>query len=105
MNMVDSSLFKLGKWKHNGMPVPRKRFDKEIQMSGQWLPTRSMSDMWNVHHPYNGLQKTPRTKVSSTAAERVSSTAVEGVSSTTNDDPNLDAMIEKMMAEFEDQPS
>lgn len=43
-------------------------------------------------------RKTPRTKVSSTAAKRVSSTTAEGVSSTTNDDPNLDAMIEEMMS-------
>ncbi|XP_058756954.1 uncharacterized protein LOC131630180 [Vicia villosa] len=46
----------MNKWKHNVMPNPRKRLDKETHFSGEWLPTWSSGDLWQVHHPYNGLQ-------------------------------------------------
>lgn len=38
------------------MSVTRKILDKEVLMSGQWLPTWSMDEIWQVHHPYNGIQ-------------------------------------------------
>lgn len=56
MNRVSSNLVMLENWKHNVMPLPRKRIDKEVLMSGQWLPTWSMAEIWQVHHPYNRLQ-------------------------------------------------
>lgn len=56
MNMVTSNLVKFEMWKHNVMFVSIKRLDKEVLMSGQWLPTWSMVEIWQVHHSYNGLQ-------------------------------------------------
>ncbi|CAI8605785.1 unnamed protein product [Vicia faba] len=56
MNRIANSVVKLDKWKHNVMPNPRKRLDKETYLSGEWLPTWSSGDLWQVHHPYNGLQ-------------------------------------------------
>ncbi|XP_058761902.1 uncharacterized protein LOC131657970 [Vicia villosa] len=56
MNRIVNNLEKLSKWNHNIMPMPRKRLDKEVSMSGQWLPTWSMGDIWQVHHPFNGKQ-------------------------------------------------
>ncbi|CAI8591544.1 unnamed protein product [Vicia faba] len=53
---IANSVVKLDKWKHNVMPNPRKRLDKETYLSGEWLPTWSSGDLWQVHHPYNGLQ-------------------------------------------------
>lgn len=55
MNRIANNLVKLNKWKHKVMPIPRKRLYKEVILSGQWLPTWSMSDMLQVRHPYNGL--------------------------------------------------
>ncbi|CAI8590917.1 unnamed protein product [Vicia faba] len=40
----------------NVLPIPRKRLDKDILMSGEWMPTWSMDELWKVYHPYNGLQ-------------------------------------------------
>ena len=56
MSRIVNSLVKLDKWKHNVMPNPRKRLDKETLMSGEWMPTWSMGELRQVHHPYNGLQ-------------------------------------------------
>lgn len=56
MNKVANNLVKLDKWKHNAMPIHRKKLDEEIMLNGQWLPTWSMGELWQVHHPYNKLQ-------------------------------------------------
>lgn len=56
MNRVIISLVKLDKWKHNVIPIPRKILDREILLSGQWLPTGSKGELWQVHHPCNELQ-------------------------------------------------
>lgn len=56
INRVANSLVKLDKWKNNVMLIPRKKLDKEILLSGQWLPTWSKGELWQVHHTYNGLQ-------------------------------------------------
>lgn len=56
MNYFVKNLFRLDKWKHQVMPIPKTRLDKKVQLSGQWLPTWSTSDIWKVDHPYNGLQ-------------------------------------------------
>lgn len=56
MYKVSSNVVKLEKWKHNVIFVPRKRIDKEVLMSVQWLLTWSIVEIWLVHHPYNGLQ-------------------------------------------------
>ncbi|XP_058756746.1 uncharacterized protein LOC131629959 [Vicia villosa] len=54
--MFEQIEHRLDKRKHNVMPNPRKRLDKETHLSGEWLPTWSSGDLWQVHHPYNGLQ-------------------------------------------------
>lgn len=56
MNKVAINLVKLDKWKHNKMPKPRKRLDKKVMSSGQWLPTWSVGQIWQVRHPFNGMQ-------------------------------------------------
>ncbi|XP_058751002.1 uncharacterized protein LOC131624021 [Vicia villosa] len=56
MNRIANNIVKLDKWKHNVMPNPRKRLDKETHLSGKWMPTWGSGDLWQVHHPYNGLQ-------------------------------------------------
>ncbi|XP_058776113.1 stress-response A/B barrel domain-containing protein UP3-like [Vicia villosa] len=37
-------------------PTFLKGLDKETHLSGEWMPTWSSGDLWQVHHPYNGLQ-------------------------------------------------
>ncbi|XP_058769641.1 uncharacterized protein LOC131643444 [Vicia villosa] len=56
MNRIASTVTKLEKWAHGIMPIPRKRLDKEVFMSGQWNPNWCMNDQWEVKHAYNGQQ-------------------------------------------------
>jgi hypothetical protein len=56
MNRMSTARVKLDKWQHNIMPMPRKRLDKEIFMSGHWTPIWSIDEVWQVHHSYNGQQ-------------------------------------------------
>ncbi len=49
MNRMSACRVKLDKWQHNIMPMPRKRLDKEIFMSGQWTPMWSIDEEWQVH--------------------------------------------------------
>jgi len=44
MNRMSACRVKLDKWKHNIMPMPRKRLDKEIFMSGHWTPIWSIDE-------------------------------------------------------------
>lgn len=44
MNMMSNSTEKLYIWEHVIMPIPRKRLDKKVYTSGQWIPTWSMND-------------------------------------------------------------
>ncbi|XP_058783089.1 uncharacterized protein LOC131657741 [Vicia villosa] len=53
MNRVATSVSKLEKWPHNVMPIPRKRLDNEVFHSGNWLPTWSMAETFQVTHTYN----------------------------------------------------
>ncbi|CAK8574067.1 unnamed protein product [Lathyrus sativus] len=43
MNRRVVNLTKLDKWKHKIMPMHRKQLDNEVLMSGQWVPTWSIS--------------------------------------------------------------
>ncbi|XP_058769018.1 uncharacterized protein LOC131642868 [Vicia villosa] len=54
MNMCPASSLKLKKWPHKVMPIPRKRLDKEVMLSGHWLPTWAMDATFEVNHSYNG---------------------------------------------------
>lgn len=56
MNRVANNFVRFDKWKHQVMLIPKKLLYNEILLSGQWLPTWSICDIWQVHHPYNGLQ-------------------------------------------------
>ncbi|XP_058776090.1 uncharacterized protein LOC131650394 [Vicia villosa] len=56
MNRIASTVTKLEKWAHRIMPIPRKRLDKEVFMSGQWNPNWCMNYQWEVNHAYNGQQ-------------------------------------------------
>jgi len=56
MNRMSTARVKLDKWQHNIMPMPRKRLDKEVCMSGHWTPIWSIDEEWKVHHSYNGQQ-------------------------------------------------
>jgi len=38
MNRMSTARVKLDKWQHNTMPMPGKRLDKEIFMSGHLTP-------------------------------------------------------------------
>ncbi|XP_058781430.1 uncharacterized protein LOC131655613 [Vicia villosa] len=54
MNRCSASSAKLKKWPHKVMPIPRKRLDKEVMLSGHWLPTWAMDETFEVNHSYNG---------------------------------------------------
>ncbi|XP_058783754.1 uncharacterized protein LOC131658483 [Vicia villosa] len=56
MNRMAISVSKLDKWQHNVMPIPRKRLDHEVLLSGQWVPTWSGEQCWQINHAYNGHQ-------------------------------------------------
>jgi len=56
INRMSTCRVKLDRWHHNIMPMPRKRLDKEIFMSGQWTPNWSIGDECQVTHSYNGQQ-------------------------------------------------
>ena len=56
MNRMSTCRVKLERWHHNIMPMPRKRLDKEVFMSGQWTPNWSIGDEWQVTHSYNQQQ-------------------------------------------------
>ncbi|XP_058773980.1 uncharacterized protein LOC131648214 [Vicia villosa] len=56
MNRVAVSLTKLDRWKHKIMPMPRKRLDKEVVMSGNWIPTWCQNMVWQVSHTFDGHQ-------------------------------------------------
>ncbi|XP_058734066.1 uncharacterized protein LOC131605767 [Vicia villosa] len=53
MNRCSTSTLKLDKWPHKVMPIPRKRLDNEVAMSGHWLPTWAMEEKFQVTHAYN----------------------------------------------------
>lgn len=55
-NRIAANLKKLDNWPHDVMPMPRKRLDKEVMMSGQWLQNWSVGDKWQVNHSYNDEQ-------------------------------------------------
>ncbi|XP_058749183.1 uncharacterized protein LOC131622170 [Vicia villosa] len=54
INRCSASSAKLKKWPHKVMPIPRKRLDKEVMLSGHWLPTWAMEETFEVNHSYNG---------------------------------------------------
>ncbi|XP_058749599.1 uncharacterized protein LOC131622543 [Vicia villosa] len=56
MNRCSNSALKLEKWPHTIMPIPRKRLDTEVAMSGHWLPTWAMDEKFQVTHSYNKQQ-------------------------------------------------
>lgn len=53
MNMCYTSAIKLDKWPHKVMPIPRKRLDNEVAMSGHWMPTWAMDGNIQITHSYN----------------------------------------------------
>ncbi|XP_058767340.1 uncharacterized protein LOC131641032 [Vicia villosa] len=53
MSRCSNSTLKLDKWPHKVMPIPRKRLDNEVAMSGHWLPTWAMEEKFQVTHAYN----------------------------------------------------
>ncbi|XP_058757199.1 uncharacterized protein LOC131630445 [Vicia villosa] len=56
MNRCSQSTLKLDKWPHKIMPIPRRRLDAEVAMSGQWLPTWAMGEKFQVTHAYNSQE-------------------------------------------------
>jgi hypothetical protein len=56
MNRIGTARIKLDRWQHNIMPMPRKRLDKEVFLSGQWTPSLSVGDEWQVIHHYGDQQ-------------------------------------------------
>jgi hypothetical protein len=56
MNRIGTARNKLDRWQHNIMPMPRKRLDKEVVLSGQWTPNLSMGEEWQVTHHYGQQQ-------------------------------------------------
>lgn len=53
MSRCSTSSLKLEKWPHKVMPIPRKRLDNEVVLSGQWLPTWAMNEKFQVTHSFN----------------------------------------------------
>ncbi|XP_058777048.1 uncharacterized protein LOC131651395 [Vicia villosa] len=53
VSRCSNSTLKLDKWPHKVMPIPRKRLDNEVAMSGHWLPTWAMEERFQVTHAYN----------------------------------------------------
>ncbi|XP_045827940.1 uncharacterized protein LOC123919931 isoform X1 [Trifolium pratense] len=56
MNRMATSTTKLEKWQHRIMPMPMRRLDKEVYMSGQWITTWSIDEEFQVAHQFNGQQ-------------------------------------------------
>ncbi|XP_058753901.1 uncharacterized protein LOC131627090 [Vicia villosa] len=56
MNRISTTTTKLERWEHRIIPIPRKRMDKEVYMSGKWTSSWSMGDKWEVKYAYNTQQ-------------------------------------------------
>ncbi|KAI5411862.1 hypothetical protein KIW84_056796 [Lathyrus oleraceus] len=75
MNMMPNSSKKLDRWEHRIMPIPRKRLDKEVYTSGQWIPTWSMNYEWERNKARHYAKKS---KVTTSAVEvSLATSAVE----------------------------
>lgn len=46
MNMLATSVPKLEKWQHRVMLMPMKSLNKEVFISGHWLPTWSIAEQF-----------------------------------------------------------
>jgi len=56
MNRISTIRSKIGNWPYRIMPMPRKRFDREIQLSGEWISTWRDGDEFEVSKMYGGFQ-------------------------------------------------
>jgi hypothetical protein len=56
MNRTSSSVNKLANWPHKIMPIPQRRLEKEVSMTGHWETTWVINEEFQVAHEYNGQQ-------------------------------------------------
>lgn len=56
MNRISTIRSKVGAWQHRIMPMPRKRLDREVALSGEWIPTWRIADEFEVGKLYGGFQ-------------------------------------------------
>ncbi|KAK2405578.1 hypothetical protein QL285_054800 [Trifolium repens] len=56
MNRTSSSAKKLENWPHRIMPMPQRRLEKEVSMTGYWQATWVINDQFQIAHEYNGQQ-------------------------------------------------
>jgi hypothetical protein len=56
MNITSSSAKKLENWPHRIMPMPQRRLEKEVSMTGHWQATWVINHEFQIAHEYNGQQ-------------------------------------------------
>jgi hypothetical protein len=56
MNRTSASVSKLANWPHRIMPMPQRRLEKEINMTGYWQCTWVIHEEFQVAHEFNGQQ-------------------------------------------------
>ncbi|KAK2434921.1 hypothetical protein QL285_020024 [Trifolium repens] len=56
MNRTSSSAKKLENWPHRIMPMPQRRLEKEVSMTGHWQATWVINEEFQIAHEYNGQQ-------------------------------------------------
>ncbi len=56
MNRTSSSVKKLANWPHRILPMPQRRLEKEVSMTGYWQPTWVIDEEFQVAHQFNGQQ-------------------------------------------------
>ena len=56
MNRTSSSAKKLENWPHRIMPMPQRRLEKEVSMTGYWQATWVINEEFQIAHEYNGQQ-------------------------------------------------
>ncbi|GAU45522.1 hypothetical protein TSUD_186790 [Trifolium subterraneum] len=56
MNRSSASVSKLTNWPHRILPMPQRRLEKEVSMTGYWQPTWVIHEEFQVAHEFNGQQ-------------------------------------------------
>jgi hypothetical protein len=56
MSRTGASVTKLANWPHRIMPMPQRRLEKEINMTGYWHCTWVIHEEFQVAHEFNGQQ-------------------------------------------------
>ncbi|GAU21282.1 hypothetical protein TSUD_286920 [Trifolium subterraneum] len=56
MNRTSASVSKLANWPHRILPMPQRRLENEVSMTGYWQPTWVIHEEFQVAHQFNGQQ-------------------------------------------------